>query len=180
MSRKTAFAFTLLVLAACCLSYKLGSAPSALAKARPQQDGVASALTLPTAPANWAITTSVGGSGLVTATRAAGGSGVKHVATSLSFTLSVSATTAGGCSTVVFLRDGPSQTGTVLQQWFIAVHGGGGSGTCTGVACYNSTSMAISDLNVVGSANTPMTLESNGGCGTNYDSSVNLVGYDAM
>src|SRR5260370_7352034 len=63
MTKKVLSLFTLITLAACLFSYKVGSAPVALAKARPSPQETAdsaTALTLPAAPATWALWTGGG------------------------------------------------------------------------------------------------------------------------
>jgi len=90
---------------------------------------------------------------------------LKHVATCLAFSEENAGTTLANYA--LFLRDGPSQTGTVIWQYDIAVE--------PGVSIEHS----ICDLNIVGSANTAMTLEFTSVGGVTGET-VNLVGYDAQ
>src|SRR5438445_7877281 len=97
MPKKAVLLFTFLALVACFLSYKLGSAPVALAKGRPAQQDEAGRVPppLPTAPATWTITSTGSLGHVVSISRPAGGSGVKHVATCItaSFYTNSTATT---------------------------------------------------------------------------------------
>ena len=82
MQRKAVLLFALLTLAASLLSYKLGSAPVALARARPSQQQTAETgfPSLPTPPAEWSISSAPGPGGAASVTRAYGGTVVQHVA----------------------------------------------------------------------------------------------------
>jgi hypothetical protein len=116
---KVVFLLILVTLTAGVLSYKFGSTPVALAKARPNpQDASESPvpLTLPTAPAIWSVH-STGANGVAAnATRPAGGAGVKHVASCISATFYVQ---AGGIyhGNGVSLLDGS----TTLLYWEFAI-----------------------------------------------------------
>lgn len=165
MPRKVVFLFALLTLTACLLSYKFGSAPLALAKGRASAQETsesAASLTLPTAPATWSLTSGLKGSGGALITKPAGGSGVKHVATCVVATLS---NNGGSFTPTLTLWDG-NTSGTLLLEWALFPYTTG------------QTSVNVCDLNVVGSANTPMTLDI--GAGANQFVSANLVGYDAQ
>ncbi|SRR6266851_3213166 len=174
MTKKTLPLFALIILAAGSLSYKLGSAPVALAKPRTDTQEIAeqaASPTLPTAPATWTAHWPVSNpiSQDPSVTRAAGGAGVKHVATCISVHFINSSGTL--VSFPVELRDGPSGTGTTLAEWQIGSTATNGPGA----------QIELCDLNIVGSANTPMTLEVNpGNWGAKGTASVNLVGYDAQ
>jgi hypothetical protein len=168
MPKKAVLLFTFLALVACFLSYKLGSAPVALAKARPAQQEEAAPPPLPTAPTTWTLNSAPGIHGVSpTVTRAAGGSGVKHVATCISVRDYNTGSTAN--TEQVFLRDGPSGTGAVLAEWLIGI-------TST---VNDERSVDLCDLNIVGSANTAMTLEF-GTMNNLHYANVLLIGYDAQ
>jgi hypothetical protein len=167
MTKKLLPLLALITLGACLLTYKLGSAPVALAKAMPNpQEASESAvpLTLPTAPATWTLTAedTSGGTTFASATRPAGGAGVKHVATCISFSFYQTS----GSGSFLYLRDGPSKTGTILFQLIPVAVGS------------PSVVQSVCGLNIVGSPNTPMTLE----FATDFSGqeALNLVGYDAM
>jgi hypothetical protein len=114
MPRKALLLITLLTLIACLLSYKLGSAP------------VAHAQSLPAAPSTWQV--SVGGvGGIAVASRAAGGSGVQHVATCISMVVAASSSATSEATEAVTLRDGAENSGTVLQTWDFFVSPGSSS-----------------------------------------------------
>jgi hypothetical protein len=167
MTKKILPLFALITLAACLLSYKAGSAPVALANARstPQDASESEVpLALPTAPATWTLTAEdvSGGTTFASATRPAGGAGVKHVATCISFSFYQTS----GSGSFLYLRDGPSKTGTILFQ-LIPV-----------ATSAPSVLQSVCGLNIVGSPNTPMTLE----FATDFagQEALNLVGYDAQ
>lgn len=170
MPKKALCTYTLLALTACFLSYKLGSAPTALASRSlsPQSGTEEVTPTLPTAPGTWALTatqTVEGASAGVT--KAAGGAGVKHVATCVS--ASIQSFNNGGLTdtSTLQLKDGPN---TVVQQWYVTVvDGPKGAGAFLFSQC---------NLNIVGSPNTSMILQLNGS--TYWLTNVSLVGYDAM
>ena len=104
-----------------------------------------------------------------TITKAAGGSGVKHVATA------ITASYAGGASAisaaapmVVNLRDGTTGAGTILWSTQMNV----------AAAAAASQIVHITGLLIVGTANTAMTLEFLAGGGTNSYQMVSLQGFD--
>jgi hypothetical protein len=166
MPKKAALALTLLALTACFLSYKLGSAPVALAKSHTPQQDSSVAPPLPTAPATWALTAALTNA-QVSVTRPAGGAGVKHVATCIAGFALLS--TSGTLGTVYALElwDGAPGTGTLLFET--------GAGAPLGVTGH----VELCDLNIVGSPNTAMTLEFTSHAAT-LSQGVNLVGYDAQ
>lgn len=97
--------------------------------------------------------------------RAAGGAGVRHVCNSISATMA----TGANAQTVLslFLRDGVSGGGTVLwgKQVILPISG--------------LWEVNLSGLNIVGSANTAMTLEFNAAGVVGCYQSVAMTGYDA-
>jgi hypothetical protein len=151
MSKKVIFLFTLLILIGCMLGYKFGSAP------------VAHAQSLPASPATWSLTNSYdGATGQVSVTQPAV-SGAQHVVTCI--TAFMSAGTAAQ-TTNVFLING-SATGTdYLLHWNMQAPAG------------SSSTVNLCGLNLVGTADTPMTLEI--ADGTDISVNINLVGYDAQ
>ncbi len=169
MPKKAVLLFTLLTLTACFLSYRLGSAPVALAKAPPAQQDMTDRATpppLPTAPATWALINGGGNiTGVVSVTKPAGGTGVRHVATCITATYSNNGAPAGTIANLS-LVDGNPGSGTALLIWGLEALSG------------SSSSVNLCDLNVVGAANTPMTLEISDH--TNSNVTLNLVGYDAQ
>ncbi len=97
------------------------------------------------------------------ASKAAGGGTVRHVATSI--TLCYSDTEIAGVSQVN-LRDGATGAGTILRSWFISVPVAGEA------RCENLTG-----LNIAGSANTAMTLEFGAATAATSSKTVSLTGY---
>jgi hypothetical protein len=148
---------------ACVLSYKLGSTPVALASARPAAQELTAAPPLPTAPTTWVLTTATNVGGVISVTRPAGGTGVKHVASCV--TGSIVNNVSNSQNLILTLVDG-NLGGTKLMEW----EGAALPGT--------STNVNLCDLNIVGPANTPMTLQIGGVAGVG--DCIRLVGFDAM
>jgi len=125
---------------------------------------------LPAPPATWSATDlKVSGQAAASVSIAAGGSGVQHVATCISANMVSAGVGSTWCHGNVRLRNGPSGSGTPLQQWSLTVPGSN-----------NTVGVSQCDLNVVGSPNTAMTLEFDGICSSGGTvQTVNLVGYDA-
>ncbi len=160
MPRRVVLTFTFLALTACFLSYKLGSTPSVFAKPRSPQQDMAGPPPLPTAPTTWVLWSQNAG-GAASVTKPAGGAGVKHVATCVTATYS----NLGAPSNELFsisLNDGSNR----LAYWYVYAPIG------------SSNDLSLCDLNIVGSANTSMTLQIGGGANTFV--AVDLVGYDAQ
>lgn len=116
-------------------------------------------------PGDWGAVSTPAVSAQASATRVAGAAGVRHVCTSISFSLG--AVAAEG-SLLVNLRDGTTGVGTILWSMRIGPFLAGTSGRET-----------ISGLNIVGSAATAMTLEfAAAPTATNFET-VSLTGHDA-
>lgn len=116
-------------------------------------------------PGNWSVSAQAT-AGAPSASRSAGGTGVRHVCNSVSIVVA----TDGYVQTpvIVNLRNGATGVGAILQTWAIS-------------APANSTSViAISNLNIVGSVATAMTLEFAAATTTLVVASVNLSGYDTQ
>jgi hypothetical protein len=99
-----------------------------------------------------------------TITKSAGAAGVKHVCTSIAATLA-----AGGTAQTpinVYLRDGATGTGTIIWAGSVS-------------APVNSAAIiALTDLSIVGSAATAMTLEFSAAGVAASVQAVTLTGYD--
>jgi hypothetical protein len=163
MPRKLILPLTFLALTACLLAYKFGSASSVFAKpGLPQGEMPAQAAppTLPTAPATWTLTDGAVGA-RATVTEAAGGAGVQHVATCIAFSVYNFATANQTSS--IYLMNGS----TIVWQYGMDMAPG------------TTSSQSVCGLNIVGSANTAMTLEA-GIYSSTMNITVNLVGYDAQ
>ena len=87
MPRRAVLTFTLLALSACILSYKLGAAPTALAKSHPGQETVTAPPPLPAPPAEWVVHATAAAGSIASTTRATGGTGVQHVIDCISATV---------------------------------------------------------------------------------------------
>jgi hypothetical protein len=130
------------------------------------QSGLGAALTA--LPGQWVASSNPGAGTAASASRAAGGAGVRHVCTGGIIVLS--ATTAlAGITTVTFnFRDGASGAGTILFTVQVTLP----------AAVVPAFSIPLPPLNLVGSANTAMTLEGSAAVG-NLMESATLFGYDA-
>lgn len=116
-------------------------------------------------PGQWAIQHSPAADTQATITRAAGGAGVRHVCTGVQAFLTGTGAANG---IAVNLRDGASGAGTIL--W---------SGRLFNDVNLPRTSIELTGLNIVGSANTAMTLEFAAAPAGGAIGSVSLQGYDA-
>lgn len=115
-------------------------------------------------PGEWAIQQTPAAATQATISRAAGGAGVRHVCRSI--TCSILATAAQG-QIIVNLRDGATGAGTILWSAQFSLAAG------------TSDRITLGDLNIVGSANTAMTLETAAAPAATNFASVSLTGYDA-
>jgi hypothetical protein len=113
-------------------------------------------------PGEWAIQQTPAAATQATITRAAGGAGVRHVCRSI--TCSILATAAQG-QIIVNLRDGATGVGTILWSAQFALAAG------------TSDRLPLTGLNIVGSANTAMTLETAAAPAATNFASVALSGY---
>ncbi len=113
----------------------------------------------------WTVVHDPGVNTLATASKAAGGASVKHVCTAILVTLSNDA--AAVAFRQVNLRDGASGAGTILWTGRLAIPATNGS----------SARIELTGLNIVGSANTAMTLEFSGAGGANTYETVSMSGY---
>jgi hypothetical protein len=161
MSKKTMVSTGLLLLIACFISFKFGSAPAVKA-----QSG------LPTAPATWTLTgpSTLAWGQLVSVTKPAGGPGVKHVTTCVNAWAYYYYGNGGLIPLPLELEllDGS----TILQEWYVPI-----------TTIYGNTNTVFSwsqcDLNITGSPNTAMTLKI-ASQQTNGEEIVNLVGYEGQ
>lgn len=126
-------------------------------------------LTAP--PANWAIQHQPAANTQATITRAAGGAGFQHVATSIAATLAT-VTADLSANVLVNLRDGASGAGTILWSARLVVD----TNVAT-VAGQPIAGIALSGLNIPGSDDTAMTLEFSAGPGANIFETVALTGF---
>ena len=126
--------------------------------------GIGSELT--TTPGQWSITNAATTGAQATVTKAAGGAGVRHIATSLSVTLASGSTamTVPATPVQVQILDGAA----VLWTSYISI-----PATAGGMA-----NISLSGLNLVGTAATAMTIAFTAGGGANSFESVTLTGYD--
>jgi hypothetical protein len=112
----------------------------------------------------WSVTNTVNAAiTAATASKAAGGGAVRHVATGVTLCYSDSAI---GAVAQVNLRDGATGAGTIIRSWLVALPVAGGS------QCEN-----LSGLNMTGSANTAMTLEFGAATAATSSKTVTLTGY---
>lgn len=123
---------------------------------------------LNSSPGEWSINHTPAANTQATISRAAGGAGVRHVCKSITATL-IGLAAAAEATVLVNLRDGATGAGTILWSARLLVQGTTG----------NETGIALSGLNIVGSAATAMTLEFSAAGGADTFESVAITGYDA-
>lgn len=115
----------------------------------------------------WSVTASATGAAAASASKAAGASGVRHVAKRVIITMATGATVQ---TPLAFnLRDGATGAGTVLATWQLAV-----PANTVGPA------VAVIDadgLNLVGTSATAMTLEAAAAAVANSAHNCTLIGY---
>lgn len=120
-------------------------------------------------PTNWTITHVPAANVQATASKAAGGVGVKHVLTSLWVACHNSGAATAAILTIN-VRDGATGAGTVLWTLKLPI-------TATTLTM---SSIFLNDLNIVGTANTAMTVEFSAAGGANTNEVVNAAGYDTL
>lgn len=112
----------------------------------------------------WSVTNTINAAvTAASASKAAGGGAVRHVATGVTLCYSDSAI---GAVAQVNLRDGATGAGTIIRSWLVALPVAGGS------QCEN-----LSGLNMTGLANTAMTLEFGAATAATSSKTVTLTGY---
>lgn len=153
----------------------LGYDGSAIDRIRTSAAGNLSATTqefalMAVRPGDWTVTHLPAANAQATATKAAGGGTVRHVATSITASFVANTTAPAASIVTVALRDGTTGAGTVLWQSRMVVQAVAG----------DWHTIALSDLNIVGSANTAMTLEFDAAGGANTVESVTLTGYSVQ
>lgn len=119
-------------------------------------------------PGEWSITAQPAANTVASATRAAGGAGVRHVLRTINATIGFNPAPAAAVVSV-YVRDGASGVGTILwidQANVEAVAGRAARVVATG-------------LNLVGSANTAMTVEFSAAGGASTFETITATGYDA-
>ena len=116
----------------------------------------------------WSVTHAPAANTQATASKAAGGAGVRHVCTAISATLVAGATAPTATTATLNLRDGATGAVTVLMSWTLGLEATAGK----------TVTLSLSGLSIFGTANTAMTLEYSGASGANSLQSVNIVGYD--
>lgn len=111
----------------------------------------------------WSLTTNATAA-QATVSRAAGGGTVRHVATTVSWCVAANGTAQ--TPVLIHLRDGATGAGTILRSWVVSALVGT-------TVCGNENG-----LNITGSANTAMTIETAAAVATAVVATVNASGYD--
>lgn len=119
-------------------------------------------------PGEWQLQNNPGANTQATASKAAGGAGVRHILRS--FTISLSSTAAAASQQTVVIRDGASGAGTVLYTFSVAIPATADSGAVFG----------LSNLSIFGSANTAMTIEFTVAGGANTFETVSASGISTI
>lgn len=121
---------------------------------------------LTAAASTWSVTNTPATATQATASRAAGAAGVRHVATTVTVCLATGATAQ--TPILAHLRDGATGAGTILRSW---AH----SAPANSTFCNN-----ISDLAMLGTAATAMTIEFTGAGVTASQQTVTLTGFSTQ
>ena len=117
---------------------------------------------------SWVVTNNPGVNAQATATKAAK-PGSRNVCQTINATLAAGAVAPAAVQVSVNLRDGASGAGTVLWSGVISL---------PAVAGQNAAPISITGLSILGSFNTPMTLEFSGAGGANTFEAVSMTGYE--
>lgn len=125
---------------------------------------------LVTRPGNWSVTHAPVANTQAVASKAAGGTGVRHVCTAIHARIVGGTTAPAAALATVHLRDGATGAGTPLASFSLSLAG----------AIAAKDEIVFTGLNIVGSANTAMTLEFDAAEGINTLESVTLVGYSTV
>ena len=123
-------------------------------------------IPLSTQPGNWSVSSFPAVNNQATASRAAGGAGVRHILTSLHFSIAAGATASGIVQCQI--RDGGTGAGTIIWSGALAVPIG------------DSREISLSGLSLVGTANTAMTIEFSAAGGATTQESVSMTGYSVV
>lgn len=115
---------------------------------------------------DWSINSDPAAATQATITRAAGAAGVRHICTSIFASFSAGAT--AGAAVKVYLRDGLTGAGAILWSGSLAVPIG------------DTRNISITDLSIVGSDATAMTLEFAAAGAATTLQNVSLTGYDTV
>lgn len=116
-------------------------------------------------PGEWSIVSFPAANTQATATIAAGGAGVRHVARSIHFSLAAGATAAAALN--VFVRDGATGVGTVIWAGVIAAPVG------------DAREISL-PVHLLGTANTAMTIEFAAAAGATTVEACTLTGYSTV
>lgn len=149
----------------------VGSTPVALATATAATDTTLplSGVLVAEKSARWSVVSVPVAGTQASASRAAGGAGVRHVVDCVSF--AAESTTAPALTGEnVAIRDGATGAGTIIWEWILAVSAQTGQDIAPHSIC---------GLNLIGTANTAMTFEFSAGVG-NVIESVSMSGYDVQ
>lgn len=111
----------------------------------------------------WSITHTPAVATQATISKAAGGGTVRHVATNVS--VCVAANGTAQVPLLIHLRDGATGAGTILRTWAISA------------VVSSSQCIDISGLNITGTANTAMTIETAAAPAAAVQAVVNMSGY---
>lgn len=117
----------------------------------------------------WSVTHSPAVNTQASASKAAGGAGVRHVCTGVSARLVAGTAAPAAVQGTLNLRDGATGAGTILASWTVVLAASIGA----------RDEINLTGLEIPGTANTAMTLEFAAASGANTFESVNLFGYDA-
>jgi len=118
----------------------------------------------------WSVRDSQAGATAPSASKAAGATGVKHVAVRVGISCAAGANVQPAVQ--VNLRDGATGAGTIKKSWQVAL------GLITALSGVNCVNIDEDNLNEVGTAATAMTIEFASAPAANTTSAVYLQGFD--
>ena len=116
-----------------------------------------------TSLSTWSVTHTPAVATQATATKAAGGGTVRHVATSVTWCVAAGATPQAVL--LINLRDGATGAGTIIRSWAVST------------IASDSKCDSVSGLNMTGTANTAMTIETAAATSATVQGTVTLTGY---
>jgi len=111
----------------------------------------------------WSLTHTPAAATQATISKTAGASTIRHVATSVTWCIAAQATAQP--ILLINLRDGATGAGTILHSWTVST------------IASDSKCQSISGLNITGTANTAMTIETAAAPAAAVQATVNMTGY---
>lgn len=121
-------------------------------------------------PGQWAVNNVPAANTQATVSKAAGGAGVRHVLQAILAAAVSDSAAPAAIARAVYVRDGASGVGTIIWAGYCALPAVAGE----------KSEIALSGLNIVGSANSAMTIEYSQAMGANTYQSVSMAGMSVI